>query len=295
MKKKLIITSSLITILLALFPVSLYAEEVIQDPAPANSFNQGVLLDSYFYQNYDLLPYIESSGSQYINTGIIPSGSLSTYVKFSLLNGDFNSTKNVFGAVLSGNHYQAYVNYTNEKIAVYIMSGVTNYSFDLNNEYLIHELVLEPELVSLDNEEHVIDYTNISNNKTIYIFNKNALSDTAYISMRLYSFNLYDSSANDGDGAYVRYYYPAQAKTSGAIGLYDAVSKTFFPSIGTDPFENPTEDKVLNFQISDFITAGLTWIGNILDFVIATPIILFFLAIGLAGAMYRWARRIVHF
>ena len=105
MKKKLIITSSLITILLALFSVSLYAEEVVQDPAPASSSYEGVLLDSYFYQNYDLLPYIQSSGSEYINTGIIASSDLIFYMKFAAEINVEGVNNMLFGTSASQNNY----------------------------------------------------------------------------------------------------------------------------------------------------------------------------------------------
>lgn len=48
-------------------------------------------------------------------------------------------------------------------------------------------------------------------------------------------------------------------------------------------------------QITTFLTQALVWIGQILTFAVAQPLILFFMAVGLAGAMFRWARRLVHF
>lgn len=48
-------------------------------------------------------------------------------------------------------------------------------------------------------------------------------------------------------------------------------------------------------QITTFLTQALVWIGQILTFAVSQPLILFFMAVGLAGAMFRWARRLVHF
>ena len=48
-------------------------------------------------------------------------------------------------------------------------------------------------------------------------------------------------------------------------------------------------------QITTFLTQALVWIGQILTFAVGQPLILFFMAVGLAGAMFRWARRLVHF
>lgn len=293
MKKKLIITSSLITILLALFPVSLYAEEVVQDPAPASTSDPGVLLDSYFYQNYDILPYIEATGTQYINTGIDAKSDLRINVKVS----DFVSNDTNYHFVFGANS-EIRFGYRTQN------SEYFRFSYNLNElyqeydfqPYVVYYVGMDDYKVYLNNN-NILNFTetDFTSSTKITIFNDNPSESNGIASCKLYSFSIYDYDADSGNGAYVRYFYPAKAKSGGTIGLYDAVSKTFFPSLGTDPFGNPTDDKVLNFQITDFITAGLTWIGDILDFVIATPIILFFLAIGLAGAMYRWARRIVHF
>lgn len=48
-------------------------------------------------------------------------------------------------------------------------------------------------------------------------------------------------------------------------------------------------------QITSVVTNSITWVGNVLTFALGQPIILFFMAVGLAGVMYRWARRIIHF
>lgn len=57
--------------------------------------------------------------------------------------------------------------------------------------------------------------------------------------------------------------------------------------------QNPMADLIS--QITTFLTQALVWIGQILTFAVSQPLILFFMAVGLAGAMFRWARRLVHF
>lgn len=47
--------------------------------------------------------------------------------------------------------------------------------------------------------------------------------------------------------------------------------------------------------ITDYLTQALVWIGQIFTWMITQPVILFFLAIGLAGVMFRWARSVMHF
>lgn len=47
--------------------------------------------------------------------------------------------------------------------------------------------------------------------------------------------------------------------------------------------------------VGTWLTAVLGWITNVYSWVIGEPLVIFFIAIGLCGAMIRWARRLVHF
>lgn len=47
--------------------------------------------------------------------------------------------------------------------------------------------------------------------------------------------------------------------------------------------------------ITTYLTQALVWIGQIFTWMVGQPVILFFLAIGLAGVMFRWARSVMHF
>lgn len=48
-------------------------------------------------------------------------------------------------------------------------------------------------------------------------------------------------------------------------------------------------------EITSVLTSVVVWIPNILNMALEQPIILFFIAFGLVGALIRWARRLVHF
>ena len=53
-------------------------------------------------------------------------------------------------------------------------------------------------------------------------------------------------------------------------------------------------ESILN-AISTIMSSVITWIPNILSMALEQPVILFFMAFGLVGALIRWARRLVHF
>lgn len=291
-----LILASLISLLLACFPVSLYADEVIAD-SPSNTPSSIPYLDSYFYDNYDLLPYIESDGQQYIDTGIPATNNLRVDCQVS----------NILSLVDGINYYYYFGSYTSnvsfrvgyirssDVFKLYFGSGNQNYTNNFN-QFSIIKFTLDQNKAYINNslvntfDESTFNLANMT------IFAQNSGNGPAnYSSFKLYGFSIYDYSANDGDGALVRYYYPAKSKSGGVTGLYDAVSKTFVTTGGSVPFQNPTDDKVLHFQISDFVTNGLGWIEQILDFAIEEPLIITFMAIGLCGVAIRWARRVVHF
>lgn len=48
-------------------------------------------------------------------------------------------------------------------------------------------------------------------------------------------------------------------------------------------------------QITELISHVISWIPQILSMALEQPIIIFFIAFGLVGALIRWARRLVHF
>lgn len=47
--------------------------------------------------------------------------------------------------------------------------------------------------------------------------------------------------------------------------------------------------------VGTWLTAALGWISNLFSWVIGEPLVIFFIAIGLCGAMIRWGRKLVHF
>lgn len=51
-------------------------------------------------------------------------------------------------------------------------------------------------------------------------------------------------------------------------------------------------DMLSNMQT--FLTSALTMMGNILTWCVSEPLVMFFVAIGLAGVMFRWAKAMLH-
>lgn len=292
MKRKLLIFSALISLLLAGFQFPIYADEDSSDSSSAVPIPNSIRLDQYFYDNYELLPYIETSGAQKIDTGIKSSSSLKYEIKIS----DILNTS--YGYIFAGrngiraNDYSISVSInSNNKINNIYYYNQNEYFTSSNYPYVVYNYLADQGNFYINGSLiKTFEYTEFNSQNNVYLF-ANPSSDTNFLSAKIYNVYIYDYSSD----SYVRYYYPAKTKSGGVIGLYDAVSDTFVTTSGSVPFVSPVNDQVLNFQISDFVTSSLVWIGDILEFAVETPIIMVFMAIGLAGAMFRWGRRLVHF
>lgn len=288
MKKRLLILSSLITLLLTCFSLPIYADEDPTDPTSSVPVPNSIRLDQYFFDNYDLLPYITSTGSEYINTGV--NGTSDLRIELSAFN--------IGPGTIFGSRVAAYDN----DLSLLINDSNSNYRFIFNNVanttslsfgiYQHFNIVADKNNLNINGLSSSVTYSEFSNNLPLYIFANNNNGSPAllgHISLEYLRIYDYDS------GSYVRYYYPARSKAGGVIGLYDAVSDTFVTTSGNVPFASPIPDQVLNLQIGNLVISSLGWITDILEFAITTPIILVFMAIGLAGVMFRWGRRLVHF
>lgn len=297
-RKHLILASCIISALLLTFTFHVSADENVTADSGAAS-NSAPLLDSYFWDNYYLLPYIEST-NQYINTGVNGSSELRIEIKLSDIKSNFEfplyGSRTSYGVnQLSTVYAPASDNYAyNRYYFSFYNSG--NSSNTENLAYNIVTIITDKNKCYVNgNLVNTFTYTEFDNDLPIYIFTQNSGGNPASLGQyKLYSFSIYDYASGD-DGELVRYYYPAKSKSGDVIGLYDAVNKTFVTTSTSTAFISPTDDKVIHFQIGSFITAGLGWIGDILEYAITEPIILFFMAIGLCGVAFRWARRVYHF
>lgn len=299
-KKRLLIICSIIGVLLAGFQFPIYAETTPPDYSSSTSIMSSTPLDQYFYDNYDLLPYIESNGDQYINTGIISSNNYRTSISFSDINNS-DYWQCLFGSTIenpTSNRYYLEVLKNEDSIRFGIGSGTYNTDYSIN-KYNIYNAIYDKNKVFINNSLIYESDSSPFTGNNIIIFARNGSSSyIAYSKYKLYRFSIYNYAANDGEGALVRDYYPARAKSSGVIGLYDAVNKTFVTTSGSVPFASPDGDPVnlsLGANITQFLSGSLSWIGAIFDGINEMPIIWVFIAIALAGVAFRWARRIVHF
>jgi len=181
---------------------------------------------------YQRVEYIESTGTQYINTGYNPTKTLKIETDISI----GNSNKTIFGAYNNNSErLQLYVQNSTYYPVVRIFGSTSQVSissgFTLNSKHNIVLDLVNLEL-SLDGQTGKVTDEGCTNiNYPIYVLAGNS-SGTAntLISAKLYSFRMWD------DNVLVRDFVPCYRKSDNVAGLYDVVNNKFYTNAGTGNF-----------------------------------------------------------
>ena len=180
---------------------------------------------SYFPQDYDILNYIESNGSQSLDTGYNPNSNTRVVLDYNLtqLTGKWMG---IFAARdLNGyaNQYAYWSNETGKYRSNY--SGETGILFGSQNT---KRHIIDKNKAILKEDGIVVashPAATFSCGCSLHIFCGNTGGTLEhYAHMRLYSCKIYD------DGFMVRDYVPCKQKSTGLYGLFDKVNREFYSS-----------------------------------------------------------------
>lgn len=178
---------------------------------------------------YTRLEYIESSGTQYIDTLFLPNQNSRVVLDAYFLEG--TATKAIFGArndtnkVLdafglwnwTGTHFSTYYAASSSDVAV-VPTG--RHKIDKNrNVTTIDDVSVEQEKATFQANYSLV----------LFSFNNSDGIDERMVSMRLYSCKIYDN------GVLIRNYVPCKNK-NGTLGLYDMINRRFYKNSGSDTF-----------------------------------------------------------
>ena|GEM_PF-3018567 len=181
---------------------------------------------------YTELEYIESTGTQYIDTGVSLHSNNVVY-DFTVIDNEKTTNKSLFGSQTpySGILNSFGGNVTTKRLFAGSTSG-TNIGYTVSENKKHHILTLNNGSAELKTDGVVIGTATYSgtvvNNKDIYLFANNGASSSQYSSYKLFHFAIYDNNI------LVRNFIPAQQGTT--VGLYDTVSGQFFTNAGTGEF-----------------------------------------------------------
>lgn len=184
-------------------------------------------------ENYNRLTYIETSGKQFINTGVNPrDGELKILFNITPIKLLDNSEKNCFFSTKKDGFSFEYSNIDNN-IFAYFNAGETKYLAkhktllaQRNNEYEI--TYLNDTLAVKGNYNDEAKYTGDLPNDQIYLFSNE--DNSCNSSIRLHYLKIYQN------GILVRDYVPCVRKDDNQVGLYDIVNNSFCSNIGEGEF-----------------------------------------------------------
>ena len=177
---------------------------------------------------YTELEYIQSSGTQYIDTGFKPNQDTRVVTKFDMLQTD-TAWRKLWGSG-SGSYNLDFAlwNDGTTKLQSY-------YGTKTNNAVPITGMSLDVDanknIWKYSGETITFDKNNFTCAYSMYIFNVNKDDNPAYLPgmMKLYLFKIYNNDV------LVRDFIPCK-NPSGTVGLYDSVNNQFYQNAGTGTF-----------------------------------------------------------
>jgi len=177
---------------------------------------------------YTQVEYIQSSGTQYIDTG--HKATNKTQVEAKLYTTE-TGNKNWFGGSASLPSYFIFDSFSSNQIE-YRYDNMNNWStLTIQNNVVNRDFIVKfgNGILDIDN----VNYAQLSTDTfqdtlNLCLFVRNGGS--SYISGRIYYFKIYE------DNTLVRDFIPCKRNNDNAVGLYDLVSNTFYENSGTGSF-----------------------------------------------------------
>ena len=177
---------------------------------------------------YTFLEYIESTGTQYIDTGL-STKNFDISVKYEFTAAQTSTDQILFGSTESGNLY--YLDFT-------LSGGWVRYGTIISPNLGVTPVANRIYTVDVKNGVWYMDDSllfdasaqgDFTSSVTFKIF-KGSSNFSNYGKYRCYSFEIKENNT------LVRNFIPAKRLTDNAIGMYDTVTNTFFTNAGTGEF-----------------------------------------------------------
>ena len=197
-----------------------------------NKYDHDDILVDKSNERYGKVNYIESTGTQSINTGLTTRENMKIDVKYYINN--YEVTRNyVFGVYGAGNAYRMQWSQSNSSFAGY--GNLYNSNIQSDNSNKLNHLVVDKGKFYL-NDTMIYDASNASqiysanNNASIYLFAVNGNGSVSnFSSIRIYYMKIYEGNT------LLRDYTPV-ITSSGKACLFDKVSRECYYNQGTGEF-----------------------------------------------------------
>lgn len=194
---------------------------------------------------YTQVDYIQSSGSQYIDTGVKGNQDTKVNLDFEGTNFSYAGNKSIIGSRTSATekHYGITIS---GGANPYLYSGYNNVSqqgvqISLNTKYNVFK---DKNIMYLDNTEITnATYTTFETSTNMFIFAMNEGGAKFYSSIKLFKLKIYN------DNELVRDFIPCYRNSDNEVGLYDLVNKVFYTNQGTGSFTYGSEIEKGGYKI----------------------------------------------
>lgn len=216
-----------------------YLNQVLMSAGYQTGYQQivvphAVIPPSRLPDGYTELEYIESTGTQYIDTGFMPSQNTRVIIEIEVYNPD-SETKGIFGT-RNQNSSKSSLGYV-----VWLMSSGATVRSDYFGGSIIQDFNELNKRIVIDKNKNIctVGSTVITNSSgtglapfSLYLFcvNNIGLATESYrVKAKLYSCKIYDNDILE------KLFVPCMNK-SGDIGLYDIIDEKFYGNAGTGAF-----------------------------------------------------------
>ena len=182
---------------------------------------------------YTELEYIESTGTQYVDTGFVPNQDTRVVATFETENCNSN-WRCVFGARTTTGNAQSlgfYLSNTNVFSGFYGNSNNKSFTFSGISVSGKHTVDWNKNVVTLDGVTQTLTAQTYDSTCSLYICNVNTAGTLGAhpLQGKIYSCQIYDN------GTLVREFVPCR-NPYGIVGLYDLVNGQFYGNAGTGEF-----------------------------------------------------------
>lgn len=179
---------------------------------------------------YQEVEYLESSGTQYINTGFLPNENSKMFL-------DFYPTVKQSKCFAGCRNNDTYAKFTisSGKSNRYQYGGLGESGNVVLGDHTVgrHTVSIENGVFTYDGAETIVTAKEIETLEalyTVYLFACNTKGATLQSSCRIYSCKIW------GNGVLVRDFIPCYRKSDNKVGMYDLVTEKLYTNAGTGEF-----------------------------------------------------------
>lgn len=205
--------------------------------------NKAMLLKQYMFNNkkkgarlpsaYQEVEYIESTGTQYINTLVIPTSKTSWEIEFEQTKANIWYFGADTGWVTNGFGFNVYADRGTDIYPLLYINSSTYYDFETleaNQRYVVK---YGNGLLRVNSTEYSVPSFTGTQTNPIYTnsINRNGTPDSiAQGKGKIYSLKFYE------DNTIIRDFVPCYRKSDNEVGLYDLVNGVFYTNQGSGSF-----------------------------------------------------------